>query len=88
MTREEEDEAIYAVALVTRSELAILGPAFARAWPVERTPCFGELLAAIDEADREHWHKEDNSHQPSVAAQHFSAIGTQGDLGRDPTSSA
>jgi hypothetical protein len=59
MTREEEDEAIYAVALVTRSELTLLGPAFARAWPVERTPCFGELLAAIDEADRDHWREKD-----------------------------
>jgi hypothetical protein len=38
MTEQEEDEAIYAVALVTRSELNKLGPAFERAWPVERTP--------------------------------------------------
>jgi hypothetical protein len=59
MTRDEEDEAIYAVALVTRSELNKLGPAFARAWPVDQTPCFGALLAAIDEADREHWRKQD-----------------------------
>jgi hypothetical protein len=60
MTREEEDEAIYAVALVTRSELTVLGPAFARSWQVEQAPCFGELLAAIDEADREHWRKQDS----------------------------
>ena len=59
MTREEEDEAIYAVALVTRSELSKLGAAFPRAWPVELTPCFGDLLAAIDEADREHWRRKD-----------------------------
>lgn len=37
---------------------------FERAWPVERTPCFGELLAAIDDADREHWEREDMA-QPS-----------------------
>jgi hypothetical protein len=59
MTREEEDQAIYAVALVTRSELNSLGPAFMRAWPVESTPCFGGLLAAIDEADRTHWQAQD-----------------------------
>jgi hypothetical protein len=59
MTRDEEDQAIYAVALLTRSELTSLGPAFARAWPVEGTPCFGELLAAIDDADREHWREKD-----------------------------
>jgi hypothetical protein len=54
MTRDEEDQAIYAVALLTKSELTSLGPAFARAWPVEETPCFGELIAAIDDADRQH----------------------------------
>jgi hypothetical protein len=59
MTRGEEDKAIYAVALLTRSELTSLGPAFARAWPVEQAPCFGELLAAIDDADREHWRGKD-----------------------------
>ena len=59
MTREEEDQAIYAVALVTRGELSKLGPAFSRAWPVEMTPCYGDLLAAIDEADRDHWRVKD-----------------------------
>lgn len=59
MIKDEENEAIYAVALITRSELALLGPAFSRLWPVEKTPCFGELLAAIDDADREHWRRVD-----------------------------
>jgi hypothetical protein len=59
MTKDEEDEAIYAVALLTRSELTSLGPAFARAWPVETTPCFGELLAAVDDADRSFWRGQD-----------------------------
>jgi hypothetical protein len=59
VTRNEEDEQIYAVALLTRKEASLLGPAFARIWRVESTPCFGELLAAIDEADREHWRKKD-----------------------------
>ena len=43
---------IVAVALVTESELKLLGAAFDRAWPVEDTPCFSGLLQAIDEADR------------------------------------
>ena len=59
MTRDEEDQAIYAVALLTRSELTSLGPAFERAWPVEKAPCFGELLAAIDDADRSFWRRGD-----------------------------
>jgi hypothetical protein len=59
MTRDEEDQAIYAVALLTKSELTSLGPAFARAWPVERVPCFEELLAAIDDAERDHWRRRE-----------------------------
>ena len=65
MTEQEEDEAIYAVALVTRGELNKLGPAFERAWPVERTPCFGDLLRAIDEADRDHWREQDRLKMPA-----------------------
>jgi hypothetical protein len=60
MTIDEEDEAIYAVALLTRSEAALLGSAFARLWRVEMTPCFGGLIAAIDGADRQHWRKVDS----------------------------
>jgi hypothetical protein len=59
VNRDEEDQAIYAVALLTRSELTSLGPAFARAWPVEQAPCFGELLAAVDDADRAYWRRQD-----------------------------
>ena len=29
---------------------SILGPLFAPAWPVDRIPCFGDLLLAIDVA--------------------------------------
>jgi hypothetical protein len=59
MTREEEDEAIYAVALLTRSELTSLGPAFARAWPVQQASGFGDLLAAVDDADQSYWRRQD-----------------------------
>lgn len=58
MTREEEDEAIYAVALLTRSELTSLGPAFARAWPVEQASGFEDLLSAIDDADHSYWRRQ------------------------------
>lgn len=47
------DERIIAVGLLTRRDLDLLGPAFARAWPVDQSPCFTQLLRAIDEADRE-----------------------------------
>ncbi len=50
---------IVAVALVTKPELDRLGPSFTRAYPVDETPCFGELLRAIDEADRDLWHDRD-----------------------------
>jgi hypothetical protein len=53
------DGRIIAVGLLTRSELAVLGPSFTRAWPVDETPCFGDLLLAIDEADREVWRERD-----------------------------
>lgn len=45
-------ERIVAIGLLTRRELNLLGPTFERAWPVEDVPAFGELLRAIDEADR------------------------------------
>jgi hypothetical protein len=44
---------IVAVGLLTQENLDLLGPTFTRAWPVEDTPCFSELLQAIDEADRQ-----------------------------------
>lgn len=42
---------IVAIALLTERDLKKLGPTFARAYPVEDTPAFDALLAAIDEAD-------------------------------------
>jgi hypothetical protein len=46
------DERIVAVGLLTQQDLNLLGPTFERVWPVEEAPSFGELLRAIDEADR------------------------------------
>jgi hypothetical protein len=50
---------IVAVALLTQSNLDAYGSALKKVFPINETPCFGELLAAIDRADREHWRAED-----------------------------
>ncbi len=49
MTRDR----IVALALVTQSELDRLGSNFERAYPIDEAPCFEDLLAAIDAADRD-----------------------------------
>jgi hypothetical protein len=46
------DDRIVAVGLLTQQDVDALGPAFHRLWPVEDVPCFGELVEAIDEAER------------------------------------
>lgn len=43
---------IVAVGLLTQSEVEMLGHGFTRLWPVDDSPCFAELIRAIDEADR------------------------------------
>ncbi|MEP6983504.1 MAG: hypothetical protein ABI853_07655 [Sphingomicrobium sp.] len=45
-------ERIVAIGLLTKRDLSLLGPTFDRAWPVEKTLSFNELLRAIDDADR------------------------------------
>ena len=50
---------IVAVGLLTQRDLDVLGSGFDRAFPVDQTPCFAELLRAIDEADRELWRDRD-----------------------------
>ncbi|TVV76012.1 hypothetical protein [Sphingomonas solaris] len=49
----QREERIVAVGLLTSADLKLLGSGFTRAYPVDQTPCFGDLLRAIDEADRE-----------------------------------
>jgi hypothetical protein len=48
-----ESRRIVAVGLLTKEDVALLGPAFDRLWPVDETPCFSQLLQRIDEADRD-----------------------------------
>lgn len=50
---------IAAVALLTQSNLDTYRSALKKVFPIYESPCFTELLAAIDEADREHWRAED-----------------------------
>ncbi|HVI05562.1 MAG TPA: hypothetical protein VM711_05660 [Sphingomicrobium sp.] len=45
-------ERIVAIGLLVKQDLRLLGPTFDRAWPVEETYSFNELLRAIDEAER------------------------------------
>jgi hypothetical protein len=45
-------ERIEAVALLTKTDLTLLGPTFDRAWPVEEAPAFRDLVRAINEAER------------------------------------
>jgi hypothetical protein len=62
------EERIVAVGLLTQREVELLGHGFSRLWPVDETPCFQELLKAIDEADREfeRAHAEDMDHGPAL----------------------
>lgn len=54
-------ERIVAVGLLTQEQLDQLGPTLTHVWPVDETPCFGDLLQAIDAADREIWRERDES---------------------------
>jgi hypothetical protein len=45
-------ERIVAIGLLTQRDLDMLGQGFKRAFPIDETPCFDELLQAIDRADR------------------------------------
>ena len=57
-------ERIVAVGLLTQREVELLGHGFSRLWPVDDTPCFQELLQAIDDADRD----LSRSHEEQVKA--------------------
>jgi len=46
-------ERIVAVGLLTQREVEMLGQGFSRLWPVDETPCFTDLVEAIDRADRQ-----------------------------------
>jgi hypothetical protein len=60
-------ERIVAVGLLTQRNLDQLGDSLERLWLVDESPCFGALLQAIDEADRQVWRERDQ-----MNAEHFS----------------
>ena len=39
----------------TRGQAEAITPALDRAYPIKETPCFDEVLKAIDEAERQVW---------------------------------
>jgi len=47
----EEAERIVAIGLLTERDLDVLGTGFRRAFRIDDSPCFEELLAAIDAAE-------------------------------------
>lgn len=47
----EYKEPIVAIGLLTQRDLDILGAGFQRAFPIDESPCFEDLLTAIDVAD-------------------------------------
>ena len=53
-----EPRKIVAVGLLTQRDVDVLGHGFSRLWPVDETPCFNDLLQAIDEAERELRHEQ------------------------------
>jgi hypothetical protein len=58
-------ERIVALGLLTQGDLDVLGPSFTRLWPIDETPCFDELIRAIDEADREFRRARDAGQAPA-----------------------
>ncbi len=51
---------IVTVGLLTERDLQLLGSGLDRQWPADETPCFYQLLQAIDEADRAVWRARDD----------------------------
>jgi len=49
----KEPERIVAIGLLTQRDLDLLGSGFRRAFRVDESPCFEELLAKIDAAEQQ-----------------------------------
>jgi hypothetical protein len=59
-------ERIVAVGLLTQREVELLGHGFSRLWPVDKTPCFTDLIKAIDDADEELQHAHELKCEQSI----------------------
>ena len=62
-----DDRKIIAIGLLTARDLERLGTGLEHVYPLAEAPCFGDLLKAIDEADRRVW--EERHRWPRVAIQ-------------------
>lgn len=67
-------ERIVAVGLLRQRDIDRLGNQFTTLWPVQDTPCFGSLLDAIDQADREIRQDEQTSGRLSQSAPHTQIV--------------
>jgi hypothetical protein len=52
---------IVALGLLTQAHLDRIGPDLTHVWPIDKAPCFSELLLAIDDVDRERWRGRDEA---------------------------
>jgi hypothetical protein len=59
------EERVIAVGLLTERDVQVLGQGFNRLWPVDDTPCFSQIIQAIDEADRQLWRAKDEEERMS-----------------------
>ncbi len=50
---------IVAVGLLTQEHLDMLRGSLTMVYPIDETPCFRDLINAIDEADRAHWRADE-----------------------------
>jgi hypothetical protein len=53
-----DEEPIVAIGLLTQNDLNLLGSGFRRAFRVDESPDFDDLLAAIDAADAGSWNAD------------------------------
>ena len=67
-------ERIVAVGLLTQRNLDRLGGSLEKVWVIDETPCFGQLLSAIDEADRECWRERDRLSRASTKSEDSSGL--------------
>ncbi|WP_222949793.1 hypothetical protein [Sphingomonas sediminicola] len=51
---------------MTQREVELLGQGFSRLWPVDETPCFTELIKAIDDADEQLHQEHSQKMEPPV----------------------
>lgn len=61
-----DDSKIIAIGLLTAHDLERLGSGLKHVYPIDEAPCFGDLLKAIDEADRVMWEERDRQRRISL----------------------